>query len=131
MKLTFKNLLYGNIFDKYSIVHIISGIYISLFLYLTKNKNIFLVGLIIHTLYELKDFLITYEIINYKHNKFFNMIWATPNNYFLNSIGDTILFIFGYLIFTKLIKNGYNFNIYNLITLLLLNQSLLLYYNLK
>src|SRR6056300_335297 len=99
MELTIQNLFKGEIFDTYSILHLISGIYISGFLdlYYTKN-NIFLYGFIIHLLYEVKDFIITY-VFDSNLPSILKFIFVDYVNTFINSIGDQIAFCIGYLIY--------------------------------
>ena len=103
MKLTKENILKGNVFDIFTFVHILSGIWISGFLelYITKDY-IFEYGFLIHLLYEIKDFLGYYEIIKIPNS--FKYIWgdSLQDNDFINSIGDQIAFIIGYYIYKSL-----------------------------
>lgn len=55
------------------------------------DKEVFTAVLIVHTLYELKDYHYTY---NYEEQREWH-----GNNSLLNSIGDTIACILGYLVF--------------------------------
>ena len=54
-------------------------------------KNVLLWVIILHTLYEIKDYYVSYIL---KHNTIYT------NNSLWNSIGDTIAAVIGYYIFT-------------------------------
>lgn len=106
LELNKENLLKGPLFDKFTYTHIFVCISIYHFLFKFKIKNPFLIGLIIHTIYEVKDFLNTY-VIPYKKKKLFITFFGTPlNNTFLNSIGDTIGCIIGYFIYIYILKKN-------------------------
>jgi hypothetical protein len=87
-------------FDLYSILHLLVGIFITyvLLIYYQFNEvyyiRILCIGFMLHTLYEIKDYIRAY-IIPPSHNLSRND-WA--NNSLLNSIGDTIAFIIGFFI---------------------------------
>ena len=97
MKITFHNLfLEQPWFDHFSLVHFNTGLlFYCIFdtIFKLNPKTNLIVCLIIHTLYELKDFLETYEIINLKENGFFRIFTGSPPNTLGNSIGDTIVFM--------------------------------------
>ena len=63
------------------------------------EQSVFTAVLIVHTLYEMKDFYYTYgkKIQHPFHG----------NNSILNSIGDTIACILGYLHFSNISKNNF------------------------
>jgi len=61
--------------------------------------RILLINLIIHTLYEMKDYYKTYLNPNSVQQE-----RLTLNNSLLNSIGDTIFFIVGFLFMIYLVK---------------------------
>tara|TARA_Y100000590_G_C15643552_1_gene985965 strand:- start:45 stop:473 length:429 start_codon:yes stop_codon:yes gene_type:complete len=96
----------GNFFDIFSLAHLISGIWISIFLelYVTKdNKKIFLWGSLIHLIYEIKDFSLNYKLIKPPDiiQRWITILWGRPDykNGFKNSIGDQISYSLGYLIY--------------------------------
>ena len=74
------------------IIHIISGIWLTSLIktYFPKYKNVLLIVLIIHTIYEIKDIYVSYYL---KYNN------VLTNNSWLNSIGDTIGAIIGYYLY--------------------------------
>lgn len=123
----YTNLFTGNLIDPFVFIHLLSGIYLSIFfeLFVTKdNKKIFLYGSITHLLYEIKDFLNTYifkgnNIIllqNFKNYK-------SSCNTLLNSIGDQIFYTLGYYIYDK-IKKVYQFKKIDLILIFLIKMLL-------
>jgi hypothetical protein len=82
------------LFTPWSISHFFSGIVLFLFFNIfTDIKNSIILTLIIHTIYEIKDYYYCY-IIN------------TFNNSFTNSIGDTICCILGIYFVIILKKNN-------------------------
>lgn len=100
VKLSKSSIKEGNFIDIFTLSHLLSGIWVSIFLelYITK-KNIFLWGSLGHLIYEIKDFCSYYEII--KTPQFLKIIWGNPgqSNSLKNSIGDQTAFSFGYLIY--------------------------------
>jgi hypothetical protein len=114
MKLNKENLLKGPLIDKFIITHIYIGILLfgilSKFNLSTKNKII--IGLIIHTIYELKDFITNYELINNEYiYKNFKFLFGSPPNTLINSIGDTLGHLLGYIIYIYILKNPNNFEL--------------------
>jgi hypothetical protein len=111
MKLNKENLLKGPLFDKFLITHIYSGIvtFGILSKFNLSNKQKIIIGLIIHTIYEIKDFLTNYNLINntfiYKNLRF---LFGSPPNTLINSIGDTIGFVIGFFIYIFMLKNPSN-----------------------
>ena len=109
MKITFHNLFKEQSwFDEFSIVHfntglLFYGVFDTIF-NLSPRTNLILC-LVIHTLYELKDFLETYEIINFKKNGFFRIFTGSPPNTLGNSIGDTIVFMLGIYLYRYLAQD--------------------------
>lgn len=71
------------LFTPWSIIHLLSGA--ALEGIFRNRKYSFIYALVIHTIYEIKDFILTYSSIN-------------EQNTLTNSIGDTIAMIFGFLI---------------------------------
>ena len=71
------------------IVHLLSGIWLTSLLktFFPSIKNVLLWVVLLHTVYEIKDFYVSY-ILKY------NTIYT--NNSWWNSIGDTIAVIIGY-----------------------------------
>ena len=71
------------------IIHLLSGIWLTSLLktFFPSIKNVLLWVVLLHTVYEIKDFYVSY-ILKY------NTIYT--NNSWLNSIGDTIAVIIGY-----------------------------------
>jgi hypothetical protein len=123
----YTNLFTGNLIDPFVFIHLLSGIYLSIFfeLFITKDNNkIFLYGSITHLLYEIKDFLNTYifkanNIIlldNFKNYK-------SSRNTLLNSIGDQIFYTLGYYIYDK-IKKVYQFKKIDLILIFIIKMLL-------
>jgi len=103
VKLSNLSIKQGNFIDIFTISHLLSGVWVSIFLelYITK-KNIFLWGSLAHFIYEIKDFCAYYEII--KTPEFLKIIWGKSGglgsrNSFKNSIGDQVSYSFGYLIY--------------------------------
>jgi len=71
------------LFTPWSFIHMLSGIALEA---VFRNYNYsFIYTLIIHTIYEIKDFILTYSSID-------------EENTLTNSIGDTIAMIIGFLI---------------------------------
>ena len=115
MNITKENVFKGNIADPYSIVHIINGFNISLFLelFVTDNKTkIFTYGFIFHLLYEIKDFLFYYKykkkLIKPNLSILPFIIYDYSRNTFLNSLGDQIFHTIGYFVYLN-IKKKYEF----------------------
>ena len=92
------------------IVHLLSGIWLtSLFNTIfpkLKMNTVFWIVLFIHTLYEIKDLYVSY-VMKY--------ITPSTNNRWLNSIGDTIAVILGYMCYQK-----YPFNIWTITVIYIL-----------
>ena len=90
----------------FSLVHLVSGItlFILLSLY-TKNRIVIIIGvLIIHTIYEFKDYYTTYiNKIRFKKDNYFSEFFI--DNTVINSIGDTIACIIGIIIGYYLVFN--------------------------
>ena len=99
------------LFDIASILHLISGILSYNLIYFifpewnTIWRLLFL--FLLHSIYELKDLVMHYNII--KHPQLLKLLhhFGSPPNTFINSIGDTIAFMVGCLISIKYM------NIYN------------------
>ena len=84
------------LFTPWTFVHFLSGINLYLFTNIININHKFKLILLIHTIYEIKDFYIAY-ISNTSNNE-------DPDydfNSFLNSIGDTIACILGVLFVRK------------------------------
>ena len=107
------NIRKSSLFTPWSFIHFLSGIISYLYLKRFTSMSetcIFLILLLIHTLYEIKD-LSRYTLKLHKSNS----IWY--NNTVVNSIGDTITFILGIvigMIFKNNIINLSNSNITNI-----------------
>ena len=95
------------LFTEWSYVHFMTGVYFFVILhrYLKYNiKKSFIIWIILHTIYELKDMVASYVYRTNNQNGFIT------NNSWFNSIGDTIYalsgFIFAFYLF-KLLKVDY------------------------
>jgi len=130
MNITKENLFKGDIIDPYSIVHIINGFNISLFLelFITDDKNkIFIYGFIFHLFYELKDFIFYYKYKksgikpNYTFLPFITYDYS--RNTFLNSLGDQLFHTIGYLIYFN-IRKTYEFTKIQCIVIFLISNIL-------
>tara|TARA_B100000029_G_C17216110_1_gene829920 strand:+ start:116 stop:589 length:474 start_codon:yes stop_codon:yes gene_type:complete len=99
------------LFDISSILHLISGIltYNLIYLFFPKWKTIWrlLFVFLLHSIYELKDAAIHYNLIENPQILKFLYIFGSPPNTFINSVGDTIAFMVGCIISIKYM------NIYN------------------
>ena len=129
MNITKENLFKGDIIDPYSIVHIINGFNISLFLelFITDDKNkIFMYGFIFHLFYELKDFLIYYKIISKKPQVLPFITYDYNRNTFLNNLGDQICHTIGYFVYFN-IRKTYKFTKIECI-LLFITSNILAYF---
>jgi len=86
-------------FDRYTVIHFGYGMLLTyiLLVYYQFNEayyiRILCIVFIIHTLYEIKDYLKTYI---YPRKDLKSVSW--DNNSLLNSVGDTIGFICGFLV---------------------------------
>tara|TARA_X000000950_G_C13739406_1_gene587817 strand:+ start:128 stop:610 length:483 start_codon:yes stop_codon:yes gene_type:complete len=110
-------------FDVWTLIHMILGIIVFIILKYFKLSfwSIFIIGNIIHFIYEIKDYIIHYHVfknnipyMNFMFHKIKNkynlpfikfMLGEIPPNNFLNSVFDQIGFASGIIIANLFIKN--------------------------
>jgi hypothetical protein len=88
-----------SIVTPWSFVHFISGaviyLYTKFFFKNISNKNAFIVVLVVHTLYEIKDLFYYFRLTGRSE-------WM--DNSLLNSVGDTFFAMFGFCLATQFKK---------------------------
>ena len=124
-----------------SLIHFIFAIYFAWVIYpLFDKKNSFVKGFILynilHLLYELKDYILSYNknVSDYLERGINNSIlikWSKENS-IENSVADTIISIIGYIVgYYLLLKFGNNINIITIYTFLLILAIVIFFIRLK
>lgn len=102
--------------DIYSLMHFQSGVffYVLLFIYFNFSlQKSFILWIIIHTIYEIKDYIGSYHI-NVKNEVLMEMIGG---NSLYNSVGDTLYAILGFFTIHIICLTLYNYSKINKKTL--------------
>ena len=123
-----------------SLIHFLSGLYFAWVIYpLLDKKNSFVKGFILynilHFLYELKDYILSYNknVSNYLERRVNNSLikWSKENS-IENSVADTFVTIIGYILgYYLLLKFGNNKNITIFLTFLLILAIVVFFIRLK
>tara|TARA_B100000131_G_C18048687_1_gene585486 strand:- start:704 stop:1138 length:435 start_codon:yes stop_codon:yes gene_type:complete len=123
-----------------SLIHFLSALYFACVIYpLFDKKNSFVKGFILynilHLLYELKDYILSYNknVSDYLERRIDKSVikWSKENS-IENSVGDTIVTIIGYIIgYYLLLKFGNNINITTGLTFLLILAVVIFFVRLK
>ena len=97
----------SSLITPWSLIHLLFGLLLYLYLtyfFNTSTEKAFLILLIIHTIYEIKDLMYYFNI----HEK--DGYWA--NNSLINSIGDTVFAIIGFGIGMQIEEINLNLIVY-------------------
>ena len=106
--------------DIHTLSHFLSGVFFfGIIMILNINiTNGFLIWLIIHSLYELKDLYFTFIYkIKPGQNRFFGFV---SNNSFYNTISDTLFSVLGFYFSILLFSNNLNTTLRKIIFLILI-----------